>query len=300
MINLLKDKKWAIIFSLFAMLLWGSAIPMIKNIYVYGNITDTGGKILVAGIRFFMAGIITFIYFGIFGRDKDDKVERKNINLKLIFLLAITQTAIQYMFYYVGLSNTLGTMASVIQASNAFIVVIISVIFIKEEKLTKKKVLALILGSIGVLILNLKGGEIHFKLTGEGFILLATTFNAISSVLIRKYSRGQNPFILNGGQFVIGSIFLIIIGSLTTESFLSVNPSFLILLIYGSFISATAFSIWTIVLQNHSSSEFGIYKLFIPIFGTILSVIILGESLTINIVIAMAFVLSGALVLNKK
>lgn len=297
MVNLLKDKKWAIIFSLFAMLLWGSAIPMIKNIYVYGNITDTGGKILVAGIRFFIAGIITLIYFKLFS---GEKVEGKSINYRLIFVLAITQTAIQYMFYYIGLSNTLGTMASVIQASNAFIVVIISVLFIKDEKLTKKKILALVLGTIGVLILNLRGGEIHFKLTGEGFIIIATVFNALSSVIIRKYSRGQNPFILNAGQFIIGSLFLIFLGIFMTDSALDVNPAFLTLLLYGSFISATAFSIWTIVLQNHSSSEFGIYKLFIPIFGTILSVIILGEELTINIIIAMAFVLSGALVLNKK
>ncbi|MBU5669889.1 DMT family transporter [Peptoniphilus sp. MSJ-1] len=297
MVNLLKNKKWAIIFSLFAMLLWGSAIPMIKNIYVYGNITDTGGKILVAGIRFFIAGIITLIYFKLFS---GEKVEGKSINYRLIFVLAITQTAIQYMFYYIGLSNTLGTMASVIQASNAFIVVIISVLFIKDEKLTKKKILALVLGTIGVLILNLRGGEIHFKLTGEGFIIIATVFNALSSVIIRKYSRGQNPFILNAGQFIIGSLFLIFLGIFMTDSALDVNPAFLTLLLYGSFISATAFSIWTIVLQNHSSSEFGIYKLFIPIFGTILSVIILGEELTINIIIAMAFVLSGALVLNKK
>lgn len=297
MVNLLKDKKWAIIFSLFAMLLWGSAIPMIKNIYVYGNITDTGGKILVAGIRFFIAGIITLIYFKLFS---GEKVEGKSINYRLIFVLAITQTAIQYMFYYIGLSNTLGTMASVIQASNAFIVVIISVLFIKDEKLTKKKILALVLGTIGVLILNLRGGEIHFRLTGEGFIIIATVFNALSSVIIRKYSRGQNPFILNAGQFIIGSLFLIALGIFMTDSALDLNPAFLTLLLYGSFISATAFSIWTIVLQNHSSSEFGIYKLFIPIFGTILSVIILGEELTINIIIAMAFVLSSALVLNKK
>jgi len=299
MINLLKDKKWAIFFSLVAMLLWGSAIPMIKSMYDYGNILsdDSGGKILIAGCRFFLAGIVTFIYFKIFD---GSKIKRGSINLKLILILGLMQTAVQYLFYYIGLSNTLGTMASVIQASNAFIVVILSVILIKDEKLTKNKIIALVLGSIGVLILNLnKEGGFHFRIEGEGFILIATTFNALSSIIVRKYSRGQNPFILTASQFIVGSVLLIIIGMISHTSDININPLFIILLFYGAFISATSFSIWTIVLQNHSSSEFGIYKLFIPIFGTILSVLILGETLTIKIIIALVFVLVGALILNK-
>ena len=72
------------------------------------------------------------------------------------------------------------------------------------------------------------------------------------------------------------------------------------MLCYGAFISATGFTIWTSILQAHSSSEFGIYKLFVPIFGTILSILVLGEELTIYIILGLIFVLIGALVLNKK
>lgn len=298
--NLIKEKKWAIILSLFVMLLWGSAIPLIKVTYHEAGILphDTGGKILIAGIRFFMAGILTFIYFLIFNKEK---VEREKINFKFIFLLAMIQTCLQYMFYYIGLSNTLGSLAAVIQASNAFIIVIISVILIEDEKLTARKIAALIIGSIGILIINLKdAGSFHFNITGEGFIFVATTFNALASVLIRKYGRNQNPFILTGTQFLIGATPLIIIGAITHTSPVNFSLKFFLMLCYGAFISATGFTIWTLVLQAHSSSEFGIYKLFVPIFGTILSVLVLGEELTIYIVLGLIFVLIGALVLNKK
>lgn len=69
---MLKNKKNAIIFSIFAMLLWGSAIPTIKTTYaeLAINPLDTGAKILIAGMRFFMAGIITFIYLGLFNKEK--------------------------------------------------------------------------------------------------------------------------------------------------------------------------------------------------------------------------------------
>lgn len=298
--KLIKEKKWAIVFSLFAMLLWGSAIPLIKTTYIHANIMpdDTGGKILIAGIRFFMAGILTFIYFGLFNKEE---VKKENINIKFILVLALFQTCLQYMFYYIGLSNTLGSLAAVIQASNAFITVVISVLLISEEKFTKRKLSALLVGSIGIVIINLKGGGgLHFKLSGEGFVLIATTFNALSSVLIRKYGRKLNGFLLTASQFALGATPLIIIGAITHKS--NVNFDFLlfVMLSYGAFISATAFTIWTFVLQTHSSSEFGIYKLFVPIFGTILSIIVLGEDLTINIVLGLIFVLTGAIILNKK
>lgn len=298
--NLIKEKRWAIIFSLIAMLLWGSAIPLIKLTYLHAGILpdDPGGKIFIAGIRFFMAGLLTYIYFFLFNKEK---VERDKINFKFIIILALIQTTLQYSTYYIGLSNTLGSLAAVIQASNAFITVIISVILIADEKLTGRKLAALIIGSLGLIIINLKDrGSFHFKLTGEGFILIATTLNALASVLIRKYGRDQNSFLMTGTQFLLGATPLIIIGALTHTSIVNFDLKLFLMLSYGAFISATSFTIWTSVLQVHSASEFGVYKLFIPIFGTILSVLFLGEELTIYIILGLIFVLLGAVVLNKK
>ena len=298
--NLIKEKRWAIIFSLMAMLLWGSAIPLIKLTYLHAGILpdDPGGKIFIAGIRFFMAGLLTYIYFFLFNKEK---VEKDKINFKFIIILALIQTTLQYSTYYIGLSNTLGSLAAVIQASNAFITVIISVILIADEKLTGRKLAALIIGSLGLIIINLKDrGSFHFKLTGEGFILIATTLNALASVLIRKYGRDQNSFLMTGTQFLLGATPLIIIGALTHTSIVNFDLKLFLMLSYGAFISATSFTIWTSVLQVHSASEFGVYKLFIPIFGTILSVLFLGEELTIYIILGLIFVLLGAVVLNKK
>lgn len=298
--NLIKEKRWAIIFSLMAMFLWGSAIPLIKLTYLHAGILpdDPGGKILIAGIRFFMAGLLTYIYFFLFNKEK---VERDKINFKFIIILGLIQTTLKYSMYYIGLSNTLGSLAAVIQASNAFITVIISVLLIADEKLTARKVAALIIGSLGLIIINLKdAGSFHFKLTGEGFILIATTLNALASVLIRKYGRDQNSFLMTGTQFLLGATPLIILGALTHTSLVNFDLKLFLMLSYGAFISATSFTIWTSVLQAHSASEFGVYKLFVPIFGTILSVLVLGEELTIYIILGLVFVLLGAVVLNKK
>uniref|UniRef100_UPI00262606F6 DMT family transporter n=1 Tax=uncultured Anaerococcus sp. TaxID=293428 RepID=UPI00262606F6 len=297
---MLKNKKNAIIFSILAMLLWGSAIPTIKTTYAEMAIasTDTGAKILVAGIRFFMAGIITFIYLKIFNREE---IKKSQINWKFIVIIGILQTFIQYIFYYIGLSHIAGVKSSIIQATNSFIVVILSLFLLPGDKINKNMIMALILGTAGIVVTNMgKGGsEAGFKLTGEGFILMSTTVNALCTVLIRKYGQKENSYFLMAMQFIIGSSLMIITGLILRDASLNFNPKAIILLVYAAFISATAFTIWTIVLKYHSAGEFGVYKLFIPLFGSILSVITLGEAFTVNLAIGMVLVLSGSLVLNK-
>ena len=297
---MLKNKKNAIIFSIFAMLLWGSAIPTIKTTYAEMaiNPSDTGAKILIAGIRFFMAGIITFIYLKIFNKEE---IKKNEINWKFIIIIGILQTFIQYIFYYIGLSHITGVKSSIIQATNSFIVVILSLILLPGDKINKNMIIALILGTAGIIITNIGKGssETGFKLTGEGFILMSTTVNALCTVLIRKYGRKENSYFLMAMQFIIGASLMIITGLILKEENLVFNRKAIILLIYAAFISATAFTIWTIVLKYHSAGEFGVYKLFIPLFGSILSVLTLGEAFTINLAIGMVLVLSGSLVLNK-
>lgn len=296
---MLKDKRKAIIFTIIAMFLWGSATPTIKITYdeLAVPVTDTGLKIFVAGIRFLMAGIITLLFAIIF--NKND-IKNIKLNWKFVIVLGILQTCIHYIFFYIGLSNTLGVKSAIIEASNSFIVVLISLLLIPGDKVSGRLIISLILGTAGIIITNAGGGigDTSFKLTGEGFIIMATTVNALCSVLVRKYGQNQNSYFLTGFQFIIGSIILIIIGLTTRNGSLTFTNKGIILLIYSAILSAAAFTIWTMVLRYHSASEFGIYRLFIPIFGSILSIIFLKEQFTVYLAIGMILVLSSSIVLN--
>ena len=284
------------------MMLWGTAIPLIKSTYVELAIgqEDTGLKILLAGIRFFLAGLMTFAYFKI--SHKEHRIDLKKINLKFIVIIALIQTSLQYIFYYIGLSHVAGVKSSIIQSTNAFIVVLISAVLLPDEKVNPNIILALILGTLGIFITNYTGeslsGDLRFS--GEGFILTATFFNALATVMLRKYGKGENPFIVTSFQFILGSLVLIVLGIALSGGFLPLTTKGMLMILYGSFISACAFSIWTWVLQQYSANEFGVYKLFIPIFGSLFSIIFLGEEFTFKLVVGLALVLLGSLILNKK
>ena len=296
---MLKNKKFAILATIFAMVLWGSAIPTIKTTYMELNIgrSDTGSQILIAGIRFFLAGLLGLVYYKKFSKEKSEK---ENISFKYIVILSLIQTSIQYMIYYIALSNTQGVKASIIQASNSFIVVILSFFLLPNEKIHPNTILAIILGTLGIVVVN--GGFSNmgseFNPLGEGLILISTTFHALSSIYVRKYGQNQDQFFATAAQFILGSIPLIIIGLIMNDKTLAFTPKSVILLAYGAFISATAYVIWNQVLKIYSANEMGMYKLFIPIFGSVFSVIFLGENFTLNLLIGLILVMLGSVILN--
>ncbi len=294
----LKNKSSAILISLFCMVLWGSAIPLIKCTYAALSIAseNVGAKILVAGIRFFFAGLLGLLYAGV-NREKNSV--RRPVNWKYVCILSLMQTSIQYLFYYVGLSNTTGVKASIIQASNAFFVVIISAMTMRNDRLTRRRLCSLLIGTAGIVIANLNGGGgAGFRLDGEGAILVATIFNALATVYVRKYGQAQNTALVSGLQFLLGSIPLMAVGVLSAREIPAFTLPSLLMLLYGGFVSATAFTLWSMVLRYQNSGEFGVYKLFIPVFGSVFSILILKERVTLRLFVGMALVLLGSLILN--
>lgn len=179
-------------------------------------------------------------------------------------------------------------------------VVLISLVLLPAEKVHPKTIIAIILGTLGIIVVNggLSGMTTEFNPMGEGLILLSTFFNALSSVYVRKNGKNQNEYLVTASQFILGSIPLIIIGKTLHPQGLAFTGKSILLLIYGAFISATAYVIWNTALKYQTASEMGMYKLFIPIFGSILSVIVLGEYFTFNFLMGLVLVMLGSLVLN--
>ncbi len=103
-----------------------------------------------------------------------------------------------------------------------------------------------------------------------------------------------------GLKILIAGVRFFMAGFILKKGEFHLTPTVFILLLYGAFISATAFSIWTFVLKFQDAGEFAIYKLFIPILGSVFSIIFLGESFTIHLLIALTLVIIGTVILNMK
>ena len=286
--------------------LWGSATPSIKAGYEIFKIdsSDTLSIILFAGIRFFLAGILVVLFQSI---KAHAFIKPEKGSFPSIFKLAMAQTVIQYFCFYVGLAHTSGVTGTIISGASGFFSILLASLVFHYEKLTSGKILGCIMGFLGIIVMNisLKGGySFHFALNGEFLVLLSTVSLALSGILMKKYSKNFNVVMLSGYQFILGGLIMIVVGfSLGGRVALVPQVSAYVLLIYMAFISAMAYSLWGILLENNPVSKVTIYSFLTPLFGVVLSAIFLGEvsqALSLNKLLALILVSGGIFVVNRK
>ena len=265
--------------ALFCCALWGSALPCIKIGYRMFDIAseDVAAQILFAGCRFTLAGLLTILFGSLLERTV---LLPKRESLGKIFKLSMLQTVVQYLFFYIGLANTTGVKASIIEGENVFIAILVASLLFRQERLTWRKMLGCIIGFGGVVLVNLAGNGIDFTfhMNGEGFIFLSTIAYAFSSVYLKRYSKEENPVTLSGWQFTAGGIIMVIGGLAAGGRLTCWSNSGVMMLVYMAMISAVAYSLWGILLKYNPVSKVAVFGFMNPVFGVMLSAILLKES----------------------
>lgn len=197
--------------ALLACMLWGSAYPAIKNGFILFNITadDTASKILFAGYRFLLAGIVVLIFsmcthsvrrvFNFSGRD-----------FFRLFMLGMAMTAIQYTFFYIGLSHTTGVKGSILNSTSSFFGVLIAHFLYANDRLKWYTVVGCLLGFIGVMVVNFDPEQFNFAftLTGEGFVVISAFLLSAAGVYGKWMSQKMDSVVLTGWQLTFGSLLL--------------------------------------------------------------------------------------------
>lgn len=285
--------------ALLCTFLWGSATPFIKIGYaLLLPDKDVPSTILFAGIRFFFAGVLTVIIFSIARRRV---LLPKRENLGRVGIIAAVQTVLQYIFFYIGLANTSGVKGTILTGSSTFFAILISSLIFRQEKLTVKKIVACVLGLSGIVLINLQGLELTMNLLGDGFAIFSAISLAVSSVLIKRFSKYEDPVTISGYQFIWGGAFMIMIGFAFGGRIDLGSGKGILVLVYLSFLSAIAYSVWGILLKYNPVSKVTVFSFTTPVFGVLLTMLLIDENSNvspINLVLALLLVCAGILILN--
>jgi len=291
--------------ALLCCFLWGSAFPSIKTGYQLFQIgaDDTASQIFFAGIRFTLAGILVVLVYSI----ADGKVlVPKKSSWGMIGVVAMFQTVIQYFFFYIGLAHTTGVKGSILESVHVFFAVILASVVFKQEKLTKNKLIGCVIGFAGVILVNLNGSEGlggGFAFNGEGFLIIACAAYALSSIFIKIFSQKESPVIISGYQFILGGIIMAVCGYFAGGQLHPSGGVAFVLLLYMAMISAVAYSVWGLLLKYNPVSKVSIFGFSNPVFGVVLSAILLGEGASMPVVQtlgALILVCIGIFIVNRE
>lgn len=264
----MNTKGNTILLAIIACLLWSTAYASIKIGLQY----DT--PLHFAGIRFIISGLIVLPF------TVPPVVFLKMIKQywKVVAWVTILQTLINYSLFYMGLDLVPGAIGAVIVGSQPLVTAVVASIMHKEDKLTRKKIITIIFGLSGVILIS--AGRQVFKLgtalelLGAVMILAANISVATSNVIVSVRSKGMNPFVLSSSTLFTGGIILYLV-SIPIEG--RPNGAFpyqyWLILLWLSVMAAVAFSLWFLLLQRPGVkvSELNLWKFIIPVVGAILS-----------------------------
>lgn len=288
--------------AVFCCLLWGSAFPCIKLGYQLFQIPsgDTAAQILFAGIRFTLAGVLVVLAGSVL---QGSVLRPSKEALPKVFKLCLLQTVLQYVFFYIGLAHTTGVKGSIVNAVNVFFSILVSCVIFRLEKLNVQKIIGCMVGFIGVVVINLGGSfEWSFNFLGDGFLMISAFAYALSTVFIKIYGKDENPVMLSGYQFVLGGIIMVIAGFIMGGRIHIVEGFGLLLLLYLAFVSAGAYTLWSLLLKYNPVSKVAVFGFCTPVFGVILSAVMLkeGTSFDVKTLLALFFVCAGIITVNYR
>ncbi|MFC0226951.1 DMT family transporter [Serratia aquatilis] len=278
--SLFTQKKFVWACATFCCLLWGSAYPAIKNGYEIFQIAagDLPGKIIFAGYRFIIAGGLLLLFAFLQGKSIARLSRHQYSQLAL---LGGTQTALQYIFFYIGLAYTTGVKGSIMNATGTFFSVLLAHFIYKNDRLSFNKVVGCALGFSGVMVVNFNGQLMDFSFSwlGDGFVVLAAFILSASSLYGKRISQTIDPTIMTGWQLALGGVVLTFGGYLTGGTLAFHGWQSVAILGYLALLSSAAFALWSLLLKYNRVGMVVPFNFLIPVSGVLLSAMFLQESI---------------------
>lgn len=296
------DPKIVALIATICCALWGSAYPSIKLGYDWFAIAaeDIPSKYVFAGYRFLLAGALLLAFAKLTGK-RIFALSRKDWGG--LALLGLLQTSLQYMFFYVGVSNTTGVKGSIMNSTTTFFSVVLAHYLYANDKLSRNKVLGCLLGFAGVIFVNFQTDllQFSFAFTGEGFVVIAALVFAVSAIYAKALTRRLDVLLVTGYSLFLGGSALTVLGFALGGNVTRFTPASTGILIYLALLSSIAFCLWNVLLKYNKVGQVSMYNFLIPVFGTLLSAMFLGERmLESKNLVALVFVSLGIYMVNRE
>lgn len=212
-----------------------------------------------------------------------------------LLLLGIVCICISMSLFQIGVMQTNASLAAIIISINPIFTMIFAHYLI-NEKFTKRKAVVLLLELIGLIIVAnpfelLKGNKFNGILT----VLVASISFGLYTAIGKKRVSKIGGIVQNSFSFILGSILLLVILLIfhipVTEG---IKPDNILLVLYlGIFVTGIGYYCYLKAIDISGPSTASIAFFIKPIFAVFLSLIILGEPITINVIIGMLFILAG-------
>lgn len=276
-------------------LLWASAFFSGKYCLEYIP------PITLAGIRLYISAFMLLFFV------RKEELKKLIPYWPVVLIYAVVKMAFTFITFNLGLSLVSASLGAMIIGASPTIAIILAVIFIPKEHLTKRKAVAMSLGLIAIIMLSLrKNSDGSSQIIGVILLLANVVASSLTDILIKRKSAIKFSVTLNFISILLGATIVFFVGTLTEEfSFTAFSGNYKLIggLVFLAFITACATTLWLKLIQapNVEVSEISIWKLLIPSAGALLSWMFTpGDNATALSLFALSLILVSIFIATRK
>jgi drug/metabolite transporter (DMT)-like permease len=269
-------------------LIWGSSFMLIKvALEDYGPLQVAFGRILV--------GAVTLLAILLVTRERLPRDARVWVNGAVIGLL---MNAAPFSLVAFG-EQHLGSVQAGIWNATTPLFVLIVLLTLRSEPLTRRRIGGLLLGFVGVLVVlapwhGVEGGE---RIGHIAFAGMAACYGLGTTVMRRAYvGRSSSATALSAVQLVCATGWMLV-AVLPTEGLPASPPALLpslCIVALGALGTGIAYILFTNLVRSVGSATASSVTYLMPIVSTALGVLVLGETIGWNEPVGTVVILAGA------
>jgi len=284
-----KLKHWIVFIVLGA--IWSSSFMWIKI-----AVQEVGPLTLVAFRASF--GLIFGVVVILFQRAQWPRTFKVWLPLLIV---GLTNVAIPFFLISWGEQSIDSAVASILDATVPLFTILMAHFLLKDDKMTMPKVLGLLIGFAGTVVLMSKDiGVSSSSLLGQLAVVVASMFYAGSAVYVRKTTEDVPGIVRSAGPLVSASA-MMWIATFLFESPVKIPQlgiTWIALLFLGVLGSGLAFVMAYYLIHEIGPTRTTMVTYLFPLGGVILGVLVLHEQLTWQIIVGASLIIASLAVSN--
>ena len=219
-------------------------------------------------------------------------------------VMGLLNNAIPFSAIVFGQQYITGGMASILNSTTAFFGVMLSGIFLKEEAITMPKVIGVIMGILGVIIIMGFDTLSSLSLTniGQILIIVSSISYAIASIWGKFQVKNLGVEVTATGMLITSSVWMFILATMVEGlpfEALSMRST-LSLLTFAILCTSVAYLLYFAILKQAGAANLTLVTIIIPPFALILDAVALGEMVSLQELIGFVIISLGLLVISGK
>ncbi|HEY3519729.1 MAG TPA: drug/metabolite exporter YedA [Rhodanobacteraceae bacterium] len=279
--NSTQERRWLVPLALATVyVVWGST-------YLGIRIALTGfPPFMLAALRFAAAGVAMYAWLRLRGAPAPTRLQWRNAAITGVLLLCFGNGMVCYAEQYVG-----SGIAAVAVACEPLLVAVIVAFY--RERLRRAEIAGLVVGFIGVVLLN-SGGELRGSPWAAAALLLAALCWAFGSIWSRRQDMPRGPMNV-AAQMMCASVGLALMTLVTGERLPAHVPlqSVLAIAYLAIFGSIIAFTAYLFLLKTVRPALSASYAYVNPPVAVLFGALLAGEHVGMLELAGMAVILIG-------